>query len=111
MSLEKQENNGTSFAKQCKVMKVVEVKIRKITPEELEKIGIEKWARWEKEPSKFEWYYDSTETFYVFEGEVEVTLENGEKVSFGEGDLVTFPKGTKCTWNVKKTIKKAYTFD
>ncbi len=90
---------------------MVKVEIRKPTSEELEKIGIEKWSRWEKEPSEFDWYYDSTETFYVFEGDVEVILESGEKVSFGKGDLVTFPKGTKCRWKVKKTIKKAYTFD
>ncbi len=87
---------------------MVKVEIRKPTSEELEKIGIEKWSRLEKEHSE---YYDSTETFYVFEGDVEVILESGEKVSFGKGDLVTFPKGTKCRWKVKKTIKKAYTFD
>ena len=88
-----------------------EVKVTKPSEEELKSLNIDSWGRWEKEPSVFDWYYDSSETFYVFEGEVTVELEDGTTVNFGKGDLVTFPKGTKCTWKVHKTIKKAYTFE
>ncbi len=84
--------------------------IRKPSKEELEKLGIDSWGIWEKEPSTFDWEYDFTETFYVFEGKATVKLENGEEVSFSAGDLVTFPKGIKCTWTVHERIKKAYTF-
>ena len=87
------------------------VTVRKPTKEELESLNIDSWGRWEKEPSTFDWFYDSTETFYVFEGDITVILEDGSKVSFGPGDLVTFPKGIKCTWHVKKKIKKAFTFE
>jgi len=80
---------------------------KKATPEEIEEA--KKWATWEKEESKFDWYYDSQETFYVLDGDVTVTWANGE-ISFGKGDLVTFPAGMKCTWHVKKKIRKHYKF-
>ena len=38
------------------------------------------------------------------------TLEDGEEVEFGKGDLVRFPKGVKCTWDVKEKIRKLYRF-
>ena len=86
------------------------VVIKKPTEEELKKLGVFSWPIWEKEESEFDWYYDEDETFYVLEGEVEVTLDDGEVVKFGKGDLVTFKKGTKCTWKVKKAIRKHYYF-
>ena len=81
---------------------------KKPTPEEIEKA--KKWPMWEKEESVFDWYYDKEETFYVLEGEVTVTWD-GEQISFGVNDLVTFPKGLKCTWHIKKKIRKHYTFN
>ncbi len=55
---------------------------------------------WSKEASIFDWEYDATETCYVMEGEVKVTTPEGEAVEFGPGDLVTFPRGLKCTCDV-----------
>ena len=81
---------------------------KKPTPEEIEQAKT--WATWEKEESVFEWYYDSQETFYVIEGDVTVTWNEGE-ISFGKGDLVTFPSVLKCTWHVKKKIRKHYKFE
>jgi len=86
----------------------VKVKIEKPTEEKLRELGVENWPIWEKEVSTFDWYYDTNETFYVIEGEVEVELDDGTKVSFGAGDLVTFSEGVKCTWHVKKPIRKHY---
>jgi uncharacterized cupin superfamily protein len=49
---------------------------------------------------------------YILEGEVTVTPKNGgPPVSFGEGDLVTFPAGLSCLWEVKKPLRKHYHFD
>ncbi len=84
--------------------------VKKPSKDELEKLGVFNWPIWEKEASEFDWYYDEDETFYVIEGEVEVTLDDGGKVKFGTGDLVTFKKGTKCTWKVIKPIRKHYHF-
>ena len=86
----------------------MKVKIEKPTEAKLNELGVENWPIWEKEVSTFDWYYDTNETFYVIEGEVEVELDDGTKVSFGAGDLVTFSEGVKCTWHVKKPIRKHY---
>jgi uncharacterized cupin superfamily protein len=60
--------------------------------------------------SKFPWHYDAEETCYILEGEVVVTPDGGEEVTVGEGDLVTFPEGMSCTWEVRKPIRKHYRF-
>ncbi len=80
--------------------------------EELDKFKIKSWGIWSKETSEFDWSYDDTETCYVLDGEVEVTdSETGEKIDFKTGDLVQFEKGLKCVWNVKKPIRKHYSFE
>jgi len=76
----------------------------------LEEQGVFDWPIWTKEISVFPWTYGSSETCYLLEGEVVVTPEGGEPVSFGAGDLVTFPAGMSCTWDVRKPVKKHYTF-
>jgi uncharacterized cupin superfamily protein len=81
------------------------------TEVELEKLGVKSWGIWEKEKSIFDWSYSDTETCYILEGEVEVTDNStGEKIEFKKGDLVQFPKGLECVWNVKKPLRKHYTF-
>jgi uncharacterized cupin superfamily protein len=35
----------------------------------------------------------------------------GRCVEFGAGDLVVFPKGLSCTWDVVVGIDKHYNFD
>jgi len=48
---------------------------------------------------------------YILEGEIEVTDNaTGEKLEFKKGDLVQFPKGLECVWNVKKPVRKYYNF-
>ena len=59
--------------------------------------------------SEFDWHYDSEESALVVEGEV--TVNYGSKsVSFAAGDLVVFPEGLSCVWQVKKPVKKHYMF-
>lgn len=41
---------------------------------------------------------------------VTVTPENAEAVDFGAGDLVVFPKGMKCVWDIKEDVRKHYSF-
>ncbi len=76
----------------------------------LKELGVFSWPIWTKEVSEFPWTYDSEETCYFLEGEVEVVPESGESVKIGKGDLVTFPKGMSCTWKVKKSVRKHYQF-
>jgi len=70
----------------------------------------ENWGEWEKEPSEFPWQYDKKETCYIMCGKATVTPEGGRPVSFGPGDLVTFPDGAKCVWKIEEKIKKKYKF-
>jgi uncharacterized cupin superfamily protein len=78
--------------------------------DEIEKKGVISWPIWEKEISRFDWHYDSTEECYLLQGLVEVVTEEGEKVKFRKGDFVTFPKGLSCTWDIKEPVKKHYNF-
>jgi uncharacterized cupin superfamily protein len=74
--------------------------------ETLGKLGVMGWPIWTKEVSTFPWSYDEPETCYFLEGEVVVTPDGGSPVRVGKGDLVTFPSGMSCTWDVKKPVRK-----
>ncbi|MBW2329951.1 MAG: cupin domain-containing protein [Deltaproteobacteria bacterium] len=76
----------------------------------LKRLNVSDWPIWTKEASEFPWTYDDQETCYFLEGEVVVTPEGGEPVEMGKGDLVTFPSGMSCTWEIRKDVKKHYQF-
>lgn len=86
-----------------------DIEVRKPSEEELDAIGIRNWPIWTCEPSTFDWFYDDKETCYLLEGRVTVKTDEGE-VSFGAGDLVVFPKGLKCVWQVSEGVRKHYKF-
>jgi len=76
----------------------------------LSALGVSSWPTWSKEVSTFPWTYSEQEVAYVLEGEVVVTPKGGEPVKFGKGDLVTFPAGMSCTWDVRQPLRKHYQF-
>lgn len=76
----------------------------------LQELGVKNWSIWSKEASEFPWTYGDSETCYFLEGEVIVTPDDGEAVSMGKGDLVTFPAGMSCTWKILSDVKKHYKF-
>jgi hypothetical protein len=78
-------------------------------PTKNEKNEAESWPIWEKEESEFPWEYFDQETCLILEGKA-VVKTSEDTIEFGEGDYVVFPKGLKCTWQIKKKIKKHYTF-
>ena len=88
----------------------MKIEIKKLTDQEKQAKGIENWPIWEKEISKFDWFYDSTEHCLILKGHVFVETEN-ETVEIKVGDFVTFPKGLKCVWDIKEDIKKHYSFE
>jgi len=90
----------------------MEIKVeRQPSQEQLNQLGVSTWGIWEKEVSTFPWTYDAQETCYFLEGDVIVTPEGGQPVQMGKGDLVTFPSGMSCTWEITKDVKKHYSFD
>lgn len=79
--------------------------------ERLDDLGVSGWGIWEKEVSVFPWTYDAAETCYFLGGEVVVTPDGGKPVAMGKGDLVTFPKGMSCQWDIRQDVKKHFTFE
>lgn len=89
-----------------------EIRIEKNPDDErLRRLGVRDWPVWTKEISRFPWSYDTSETCYFLEGDVIVTPDGGEPVRVGRGDLVIFPAGMSCTWEVRQPVKKHYSFD
>ncbi len=76
----------------------------------LEWIGVSGWPIWTKEVSKFPWTYDVAEICYFLEGEAIVIPDGGEPVIIGKGNLVTFPAGMSCTWDIRAPVRKHYQF-
>jgi uncharacterized cupin superfamily protein len=88
----------------------MKIDIKKPTKDELETRDVFSWPIWEKDVSRFDWYYDSTEECLLLEGEVVVETADGGSVTFGKGDFVTFPKGLSCVWDIKAPVKKHFNF-
>ena len=88
----------------------MKIEVTKPTEDHLKGKKVLSWPIWEKEISRFDWHYGSTEECYLLEGEVVVETENGESVQFGKGDFVTFPKGLSCVWDIKQPVRKHYNF-
>jgi len=86
---------------------MAEIKITRPTDEQLEEMGVKSWPIWSCGVSKFDWQYDQPETCYILEGQVTVTAGD-QQVSFGPGDLVVFPAGLKCVWDVTQPVRKHY---
>ncbi len=81
-----------------------------LSPAECDRLGVKQWPIWTKDASTFDWGYDEAETCYLLTGRVTVTPNGGEPVSFGAGDLVTFPAGMACVWEIHDAVKKHYRF-
>lgn len=74
--------------------------------------GVRQWPKWGCPPSKFPWTYSSKETCYLLEGKVKVYPDgSNDFVEIGAGDLVEFPKGMSCTWEVSVAVDKHYKFE
>ena len=85
------------------------VSVTQPSDEQLDEMGIKDWPTWTCEPSKFDWDYDQQETCYLLAGKVTVTAGD-EQVSFGPGDMVVFPEGLDCVWEVAEPVRKHYKF-
>jgi len=89
---------------------MAQMSVKKITDVEKQSLGIDTWPIWSKEVSTFPWSYSNRETAYILEGNVTVTSNTGESITFGPGDLVIFEAGLDCNWDVKSLIRKHYQF-
>lgn len=89
---------------------VKDIEVRKPTQEEMN--TCKNWPIWSCGKSLFDWDYTQTETCLVLEGRVRITDRpaGDAEVTFGPGDLVVFPVGLKCIWDVREPVKKHYNF-
>ena len=76
--------------------------------ERLETLDVFSWPIWSCEASVFSWSYEQREVCYLLEGSVVVTPEGGAHVELCAGDLVIFPAGMSCQWEVEKPVRKHY---
>ncbi len=76
----------------------------------LDIMGVFDWPIWEKEASTFPWTYGERETCYILKGKFTVTPDGGEPQTFGKGDLIIFPAGMSCTWEITEPVRKHYDF-
>ena len=76
----------------------------------LNEIGVKAWPPGRCEISEFPWTYDSRETWYLLEGEVIVTPVGGGPGTIAAGDLVVFPAGMSCRWNVLHAVRERNRF-
>ncbi|MCL2618440.1 MAG: cupin domain-containing protein [Defluviitaleaceae bacterium] len=78
-------------------------------PSEAERAAMLKEPTWGCGVSTFDWHYDSEETCLLTAGRVTVT-HSGGRADFGQGDMVTFPRGLSCVWTVHEAVQKHYYF-
>ena len=81
------------------------------SPAKLEVLGVYDWPIWKHGAEEFPWVYDTQETCYLLRGRVIVTPEGGEPVTIERHDLVTFPAGLRCVWQILEPVEKHYRFD
>lgn len=51
-----------------------------------------------------DWYYDEKTTCLILEGKA-VVDHYGEKIPVETGDLVTFPQGFHCQWEILEPLR------
>ncbi len=88
----------------------MQIKIHRPAMNELEQMQVSKWEIWTCEPSIFEWNYADQETCFIIEGRARVKTSQ-QDVTFGAGDMVVFPAGLSCIWEVIEPVRKHYRFD
>ena len=70
--------------------------------------GIKNWPTWECEPKTFLWTYDEKEVCLIIKGEANIKTKEGESFHVKSGDLVEFPEGISCEWQIMKSLKKHF---
>lgn len=73
------------------------------------RLGVVDWPVLCCDVSGFSTTYDQREVCYLLEGEALVTPDDdGAPIEIASGDLVVFPAGLTCRWEVLTPIRKQY---
>jgi len=103
-------NHPIFYVKIKTALSAKKITVRKVSDDDHIKLGINEWPVWGCDVSTFPWTYYETETALILSGKVIVTPTDGDAVEIQSGDLVTFPEGMRCVWDVKEKLKKHYYF-
>ncbi len=79
-----------------------------VTPIKLDVLFVDDWPVWSRDNGEFDWTYEQKETCYIIEGKAIVTPENADPITIETGDMVFFPQGLKCHWQILESIEKNY---
>jgi len=60
------------------------------------------------EPSTFRYTFGGDESFHVLDGDLDIAVDGGERVTLRPGDIVSFPKGAHSTWTVRTPLRKFF---
>lgn len=77
--------------------------------------GVELWVDgtksagiWQCSAGPSYWRQEENEVIYVLSGRMTVTLDGGDAVDVGAGDIAVFPQGWAGTWVIHETLRKVY---
>ncbi len=52
--------------------------------------------------------YPVDEFCHILSGSVDITVADGHTETFTKGECFVIPKGTRCTWRMRETMRKFY---
>ncbi|MGC5328316.1 cupin domain-containing protein [Brevibacillus sp. SYSU BS000544] len=81
--------------------------VKNISSQEYQDLGIALWEPWENTTHKGTWEVEETESFYVLDGEVHITVDEVTHI-VTKNMLVFLPKGLVCVWYIPNYLKKVY---
>ncbi|MCV6639458.1 cupin domain-containing protein [Candidatus Albibeggiatoa sp. nov. NOAA] len=77
----------------------------------LEQMAVYEWNIKKQKVSQFDWKYEQKTTYYLLDGEATIDIENQGTITVTAGDLVIFPAGIVCHWNVTQDIEKHFKYE
>ena len=63
---------------------------------------------WERDVQRRHFVRPYHEVAYIIEGDVEITLEDGEVLRAGAGDILVTPKGSRGFWRNLSPVRKCW---
>ncbi len=63
---------------------------------------------WRVQLCAFRWSFTMHETAHIIAGRVRVTYEDESVREFTTGDIVYFPKGSTCVWEILEPLVKVF---
>ncbi|MCY4150168.1 MAG: cupin domain-containing protein [Gammaproteobacteria bacterium] len=76
----------------------------KPSPMKLEILNVEDWPVVHKPVGMHPSSVTASETYYIEEGDAEITVDGEEPVRASRGDLLTIMPGKGCIWHVKSEM-------